>query len=168
MVSCVETSNDTNRLAPKYHRVTPDMFACTADGIWSPAMAISLELDLCDKFGVSRITVRKAISDLVHDGKLQIVQGKGTFVTKPKLQERFVQRASGFYEDVELHGIHPQTVIPRQGQDTIPAPSDVALHLGQPVGERVHVIGRTRCSVRDDSCFHNIYSRATVPRSFGS
>jgi len=61
MISCVETSNDTNRLAPKYHRVTPDMFACTADGIWSPAMAISLELDLCEEFGVSRITVRPSV-----------------------------------------------------------------------------------------------------------
>jgi len=142
MISQVGTSNDTNRLALKYHRVKAEMLARIADGLWSPGMAISSELDLCEEFGVSRITVRRAISDLVHDGKLQTVQGKGTFVTKPKLQERFVQRASGFYEDMERRGLQPQTVILRQ--DTIPAPSDVALHLGQSVGERVHVIVRTR------------------------
>ena len=32
------------------------------------------------RFGVSRITVRKAITDLVNEGYLYTVQGKGTFV----------------------------------------------------------------------------------------
>jgi len=148
MITHVEPSNDANRLAPKYHRVKAEMLARIADGIWSPGMAISPELDLCEEFGVSRITVRRAIGDLIHDGKLQAVQGKGTFVTRPKLQERFVQRASGFYEDMERRGIQPQTVILRQ--DTIPAPADVASWLGRPAGERVHIVVRTR-AVQDET-----------------
>lgn len=45
---------------------------------------IPTEQELCDKYDVSRITVRRAIQDLVEDGLLEKVRGKGTFVAVPK------------------------------------------------------------------------------------
>ena len=43
------------------------------------------EAELMKQFGVSRITVRAAISELVEDGILERSQGKGTFVALPKV-----------------------------------------------------------------------------------
>jgi DNA-binding GntR family transcriptional regulator len=122
---------------PKYHRVKEAVLARIADGTWGPGSLLPAEPDLCQAFGVSRITVRKAISDLVHEGKIQTVQGKGTFVAKPKVGERFVQRAFGIYEDMERRGLRLTTEVVRQ--DVIPAPEDVAARL-----EHVHFLVRLR------------------------
>ncbi len=45
--------------------------------------------ELCEMFGVSRMTVRQAVRELVDDGFLTRVRGTGTFVTIPKIEEHF-------------------------------------------------------------------------------
>ncbi|OGV50734.1 MAG: hypothetical protein A2017_13225 [Lentisphaerae bacterium GWF2_44_16] len=42
------------------------------------------EMQLAEKYSVGRITVRKAVEGLVNEGLLQRIQGKGTFVTNPR------------------------------------------------------------------------------------
>ncbi|HEY8284673.1 MAG TPA: GntR family transcriptional regulator [Chloroflexota bacterium] len=127
---------------PKYHRVKETVSARIADGTWPPGSLLPAEPTLCQEFGVSRITVRKAISDLVHEGKIQTVQGKGTFVTIPKVGERFVQRAFGIYEDMERRGLRLTTQVLRQ--EVIRASDEVAAALGLRLGERVHLLIRLR------------------------
>jgi len=56
-------------------------------GDWAPGSKIPSESMLCDLFGVSKITVRQAVSGLVDEGLLTKVQGKGTFVA-PDAQDR--------------------------------------------------------------------------------
>jgi len=50
-------------------------------GRWGLNQRIPSESDLCEQFSVSKITVRQAINNLVSDGYLMKLQGKGTFVT---------------------------------------------------------------------------------------
>ena len=50
-------------------------------GDWELGQQIPTEEDLCKKYNVSKITVRQAINNLVSEGYLNKVQGKGTFVT---------------------------------------------------------------------------------------
>ena len=50
-------------------------------GRWKPNQKIPTEEDLCRRYDVSKITVRQAINNLVSDGYLMKIQGKGTFVT---------------------------------------------------------------------------------------
>lgn len=127
---------------PKYHIIKEVMLGQIADGQWAIGALIPSEPELCREFGVSRITVRRAIAELVQNGKLRAVQGKGTFVASPKLQEHFVQRAFGFFEDMQRHGFMLTTEVLRQ--EVIPAPVEVALQLGIPPREPVHVIVRVR------------------------
>ena len=47
---------------------------------WDVGFQIPTEEDLCKNYGVSRATVRSAIAELVRDGYLYRLQGKGTFV----------------------------------------------------------------------------------------
>ncbi|MBF0558188.1 MAG: GntR family transcriptional regulator [Nitrospirae bacterium] len=49
-------------------------------GRWELGSQILTEEDLCKKYNVSKITVRQAINNLVSDGYLIKIQGKGTFV----------------------------------------------------------------------------------------
>lgn len=53
------------------------------------------ENELCTQYNVSRITIRKAISDLVADGVLIRWQGKGTFVQSQKVENALLT-VSGF------------------------------------------------------------------------
>lgn len=50
-------------------------------GKWELNQRIPSEEELCRKYNVSKITVRQAIANLVSDGYLMKIQGKGTFVT---------------------------------------------------------------------------------------
>lgn len=57
-----------------------------AQGVYQAGQQIPTENELCTQYNVSRITIRKAISDLVADGVLIRWQGKGTFVQSQKLK----------------------------------------------------------------------------------
>lgn len=52
-----------------------------SSGIWPLGQRIPTEDDLCRQYIVSKITIRQAIQNLVSDGYLMKIQGKGTFVT---------------------------------------------------------------------------------------
>jgi GntR family transcriptional regulator len=67
-------------VAPRYHQVYVTLRAWVRDGTYPPGSQIPTEPELCEIFGVSRITVRKAIEDLAREGWLVRQQGRGTFV----------------------------------------------------------------------------------------
>jgi GntR family transcriptional regulator len=60
---------------------------------WRPGSRIPSEAEICEIYGVSRMTVRQAINELVQGGYLEKKQGKGTFVLKKTIE----QRLSKFY-----------------------------------------------------------------------
>ncbi len=66
--------------APRYHQVYVGLRSWVRDGAYAPGQQIPTEAQLCKTFGVSRITVRKAVDDLVREGWLVRAQGRGTFV----------------------------------------------------------------------------------------
>ncbi|MDQ3655362.1 MAG: GntR family transcriptional regulator [Chloroflexota bacterium] len=127
---------------PKYHRVKEALLDQMADGTLHPRAPIPSEAELCQQFGVSRITIRKAIGDLVHEGRLRTVQGKGTFMTDPKVGERFVQRSLGLYDEMERRGLRVTTQVLRQ--EIGPTPPEVASRLRLAPEGRVTILERLR------------------------
>ncbi|MBR2281119.1 MAG: GntR family transcriptional regulator [Spirochaetales bacterium] len=55
-------------------------------GEWAVGQLIPSERDLCDEYGVSRITVREVLGSLTQSGYLVRKQGKGTFVAEEKIE----------------------------------------------------------------------------------
>ncbi|SRR6266567_4463666 len=133
---------------PKYYHLKETILKRISDGTWGIGSAIPPEPELCREFGVSRITVRRAIGDLVHEGKLYTIQGKGTFIARPKLDERFIHSAFGFFEDMERQGQPLTTRIIQQ--EVIPAPEAVATYLQIPPETPVHCLMRLR-SVQNET-----------------
>ena len=127
---------------PKYFRIKQAVLERIASGAWAPGAVIPSEVELCREFGVSRTTARKAVSDLAYEGRLLVVQGKGTFVATPKVEEHFVQRAFGIHEDMQRRGITLTTQVLRQ--EVAEASSEVARRLQLRRGEPVHLIVRLR------------------------
>lgn len=67
---------------------------------------IPSERELMDRFSVSRTTVREAVSALVHDGFLEKVHGKGTFITSHKVNE-WLGNIKSFTENIKDMGMEP-------------------------------------------------------------
>lgn len=68
----------------KYQAVFMDIQNKILSGYWPENAMIPTELELCKKHKVSRITVRRALDDLVQMGLIRRARGKGSFVCKTK------------------------------------------------------------------------------------
>ena len=144
---------------PKYFHLKEAILTRIANNTWAPGSAIPPEPELCREFGISRITVRRAIGDLVHEGKLYTIQGKGTFIARPKLDEHFVHHAFGFFEDMERQGQSLRTQIVEQ--QIVPAPASAAPYLEISPGTLVHRLVRLRI-VQDEKV---LISTTYIPES---
>lgn len=75
------------------------------------------EGDLCAEYGVSRITLRRAVEDLTAGGLLSPQQGRGTFVTEPPAaqpaREVFANKVNGFYRQQSRAGNRVETRVLR-------------------------------------------------------
>ena len=83
-------------------------------GAWAPGDLLPGENDLCQATGLSRTTVRQALSELTREGLLVRERGRGTFVAAPKLTERAAERLSGFFEDMVTLGYPPVSQVLKQ------------------------------------------------------
>lgn len=93
--------------APKYYIVKQDIIKRINDNTYKEHETIPSERDLMAMFDVSRITVRKAIEELVNEGYLYRVHGKGTYVKGEGEQNNLVSITS-CTEDIERLGHTPR------------------------------------------------------------
>ena len=102
--------------------------------------AIPSERLLCERFGVSRMTVRQAVDALVVDGLLEREQGRGTFVAPTKLDLEV--RLSSFGEEMRRRGMEPSSKV--LATEEVTASPDIADALELLPGERVFYLYRVR------------------------
>jgi GntR family transcriptional regulator len=69
---------------PRYQQCQAHLLALIEGGELAPNQALPTEEQLCRTYGVSRVTVRRALSELIRLGLVAPRQGLGTFVTAPK------------------------------------------------------------------------------------
>jgi GntR family transcriptional regulator len=124
-----------------YSRVETVIADKITDGDLKVGDQLPTEDSLIVRFGVSRITVRRAIQNLVSRGLVEIRRGRGTFVAAPKIMQDLTE-LSGFVEDMHALGRKPTARV--IGKEVVTAGATVANQLALTRGERVVRIRRVR------------------------
>lgn len=118
---------------PLYQQLQRALRAAIENRVLDADDALPAERDLAADFGVSRITVRKAIDGLVAEGLLVRHHGSGTFV-RPKVEKNF-SKLTSFSEDMRARGRKPRSVWLQRAAGTVTPEEALALRLspGTPV-----------------------------------
>ncbi|MEC3974785.1 GntR family transcriptional regulator [Amycolatopsis sp. H20-H5] len=119
---------------PRYYAVKVELLDVIAE--LGEGAALPTERELCERFGVSRATVRQAVDELVLEGRLRKRQGSGTYVAGPKLVQPLA--LVSYTEGLRQQGIEPGrnliTLERRPAGDALAAelrigPADDVIHI---------------------------------------
>ncbi len=100
-----EPLGDPGARVPKYYQVKRQLLELTR--AMAPGTPVPPERELAQRYVTSRTTVRQALAELVIEGRLLRMQGKGTFVAMPKVAQML--ELSSYTEGMRAQGLHPQT-----------------------------------------------------------
>ena len=124
-----------------YAKVEETIAAEISQGEYRPGDQLPTEDALLQRFQVSRITVRRAIQNLVSRGLLEIRRGLGTFVMSPRIEAELT-KLTGFVEDMNVAGRKASARVVSQG--VVAASARIAERLRLAKGTKVMQIKRVR------------------------
>lgn len=127
---------------PKYYRLKMDVISKINTGTWTDHAKLPSENELCKQYGVSRITVRKTLDELVASKYIYKIQGKGTYVAPHEQREVVLTRTTyGCSDIIRAQGCTPSHRVHFQG--LTPSPANVAHALNLEEGSPVLLYVRT-------------------------
>lgn len=125
---------------PIYYQIEEAIKGRIEKGELQEGEMIPSEREYAETYGISRMTVRQAITNLVNDGYLTRRKGKGTFVANQKIEQRL--GLTSFTEDMKARGLKPSTkLIDFQISE---ARGKIAAGLGIHPGDEIYEIQRVR------------------------
>ena len=126
---------DESLAIPLYHQVYLVLKENIRAGEYPPDTPLPAEATLCDQFSVSRITIKRAMRELVDDGLVVRQRGRGTFVADsiqpprtPNALDDLMQSVQAIGDATEVRNVSADFVIP---------PQDIARALRVKDGEKV-------------------------------
>lgn len=134
---------DRSSPIPLYFQVARQIEQAIERGDLGPGARLDNEVELADRFGLSRPTMRRAIQELVGKGLLVRKRGVGTQVVHGQVK-RSVELTS-LYDDLARTGQKPATRL--LTLETVTAPDEVAVRLVLPVGSPVVRVERVRSAL---------------------
>jgi GntR family transcriptional regulator len=148
----------TNGL-PLYRQIADDVRAGIRSGRWEAGSQLPPESELVGMYGASRLTVRKSLELLEHEGLLSRQPGRGTFVLAPIITggPRFF---GSFTDELAHRGIVAGSQVLHQA--VVEADEDVAGHLGLSPGEAVVKLERVRTGDGQPICFQRAWLPARL------
>ncbi len=159
MSSFPALSVDRSSPVPLYHQVAEQLERSITEGVLKPGDRIVNEVALADRLGLSRPTMRQAISTLVDKGLLVRKRGVGTQVVQSQIR-RSVELTS-LHDDLLAGGRAPHTLVRRL--ELIESDDSTARQLQLSAGDPVWAIERVRL-VGDEplALMHNVLPASLV------
>lgn len=121
-------------LYPLYVQIKRKIIEGINNGYYLDGSRLPSETELCKKYEVSRITIRRSLQDMVDTGYLIRKQGKGTFVKTRKIKRSLIT-VDGYTEYMKKIGKNPQRKIVEK--QIKPCPPYVAERLLIPEGSNI-------------------------------
>lgn len=150
----------TARALP-YARVKRFLRDGLAHGRWPPGALMPSEAELVAQFGVSRMTVNRAIKELQNDGLVARSQGIGTFAA-PLHKVASTLTIRDLHEEIESRGQHHSAEVHRV--EAVRATPALAERLGLKTGARVfHSLIVHRCNGMPLQCEDRYVNPACAP-----
>ena len=140
---------------PKAYRIKEQLLELLRTS--EPGSPIDSERTLAERFGVSRATIRQALKDLTFEGRLYRLQGRGTFIARPKLTQS-LQLTSHTREMVDS-GLVPSSDLLEAVR--LPAAGEVAKMLALAEGAEVCKIERLRRANGEPMAIESLYLPAS-------
>ncbi len=128
---------DRNSPVPLYYQVKQNLLEKLGNGTWKPGDLVPSEQELQETYGVSRITVRQALTELTHEGRFERHRGQGTFVANKPIVHNPSKRVS-ITELMRQQDIEPVWQI-RQRDFVTPLPN-VQEQLGVRSNSKVYFV----------------------------
>ncbi|MDR1421008.1 MAG: GntR family transcriptional regulator [Treponema sp.] len=126
---------DKNVPIPLYYQLKKQLYSLIEKAVLKEGAMLPPENELCERLYVSRPTIRQAFSELVAEGYLSRYKGRGTFVSKPKVEERFFSKLESFNREMISKGLAPRTKVlvleklagPQEANEKLEIPLDASL-----------------------------------------
>ena len=141
LVGRVESQIRRGSPVPLYLQIAGIVRDLIDDGTFQKGDSIPSENEISNYTGISRMTVRRGLQELVRQGVLESVSGRGYFATSKRI-ELTTGRLRGFTEEIHAMGLAPSSrVIER-----VVTSDDPVAHLvfGKPVGAPIFKVQRVR------------------------
>lgn len=162
----LEAYTDVSRAkVAKYLRIESDILAAIKDGSLKPGDKLPGQSEMCSRYGVSAITVRKAFADLINDGYLVGIRGSGTYVAKRQMIRGLT--SISFSEELREQGYEVGMVVDAISSGSNPI---AARHLGMDEATEFTKVTRVRIANDEPVAFHVSYipnSLLTVEQAQG-
>jgi GntR family transcriptional regulator len=131
-------SSPTDRFVPRYYEIEQALRARVAK--LAPGDPLPSDAELCEEFGVSRMTARNAMAPLVQAGIVQRIPGRGTFVAQQPVHRQAGSLIS-FSDEMRRRGRRPSSRLLTRGTRAGTAAETVSLGLrsGSEVAELVRL-----------------------------
>ncbi len=139
---------------PIYYQIQQIITEKIKSGELKPGDKIPSEHELCEQFGVSRMTIRQAINNLVKETQLYRKRGIGTFVQQTKVTQA-LEGLSSFTEDMKARGLNPSSKLISFAVK--PASLYVAKHLGIEIESDIYEIQRIRLADNEPIAIERAY-----------
>ena len=127
---------------PLYYQLKKQILSLIENAELREGELLPPENDLCRMLDVSRPTIRQAFTELVKEGYLNRYKGKGTFVSSPKVNDRFFSKLETFQDQMVEKGYNPKTLV--LALEKINGPIEANERLSLPLDAPLICLSRVR------------------------
>lgn len=149
---------DSNLRIPMYYRIEQAILEQIQQGQFKPNQQLPTESDLAQQYQVSRITAKRALDELVRQGRAFRQQGRGTFVAQTRIRD--ISGFGSFSEDIKARGLIPSSKVLQFKE--IEADGEIAERLSLAPAEAIYILKRLRLASDEPVAFETAY----LPRRF--
>lgn len=133
---------DRNIPVPLYYQLKTLILEEIQNGNYPYGSKMPTEMEISHALELSRTTVRQAITELVSEGWLYRQKSKGTFVSRPKISQDFIQKLESFNDQMNRLGKVPRTEV--MEMTVIDNDEDTRTHLNLDPEDKVIKLYRRR------------------------